>query len=315
MSGQTFNQAISNDYVSELNIDLSKTGEQRLACPKCADNQSAIKNISFNVDKRVGVCFKCGWHFSLDHGNHEQALEISQAKPIDYYQRKKTLFQLLSSAVEITDDRASHGAEYLFNRLRVGQIKFPKNILFRAGLPIYREGEIVNYYDAIVCPFQSLKGDIIGAHRIFISHGKKAGIDSPKRMMPKISEKGYKGGAVRLISNKDKHHSAKGIDLAVCEGIETGLYINHELGIDVWCTGGTANMINLYYPKDVESIHIFGDHDEIKSHERKDKMTGQRAAGILAAQIRDDGIRATVNIPGQPGDWLDDWIHRQGGAS
>jgi len=308
------NSSPRQDHVSDMNIDLNQLGEQRLVCPKCETRQSSPqKDISFNSAKRVGVCFKCGWTFSLDYLDKEQSLKISQAKPIDYSRRKKRLDDLLSGSVKITDPKAAHGVEYLYNRLEVDEIQFPHNLLFHANLPIYRELELINYYDAIVCPVQSLHGDIIGAHRIFISQGKKAPIDSPKMMMPKISEAGYKGGVVRLFSDQIKiTPENEGISIGICEGIETGLYINQVLGITMWCTGSASNMVSLDYPKDIDNIYIFGDNDIIRSHERRDKMTGQKAARILAARMRDDEIKATVRIPKQPGDWLDQWINQRG---
>lgn len=142
--------------------------------------------------------------------------------------------------------------------------------------------------------------DVDGAaatmHRTYLQDGKKASIDSPRRVMPGSIPR---GGAIRLAD------IVSGKPLGIAEGIETALSAAQFFGHPVWAAISAQMMRDWAPPPDVEAITVYGDNDADKA------FAGQRAAFDLAHRLKTDKdtkhLHVTVSIPPLPGtDWNDE---------
>ena len=104
---------------------------------------------------------------------------------------------------------------------------------------------------------------IVAVHRTYLDTEKpeKAPVEPVKMAVGRLS-----GGAVRLAPHEE--------ELAVVEGIETGLAVQQASGIPTWCTLGTSGLegLSLPPPDELGRIAIFADGDP----------PGRKAAGTAA---------------------------------
>lgn len=147
-------------------------------------------------------------------------------------------------------------------------------------------------YPAMLARVTNAQGCVINMHRTYLSGGKKAAVDSPKKLM----RGAIRGACVQLSQPNDK--------LAVAEGIETALAVQQNTGLPTWATLGVVNMKALnQIPKSVKEVQIYADNDV--------NFAGQAGAYELAHKLAMKGIKVDVLIPPHVGDWLDMW----GGAT
>jgi putative DNA primase/helicase len=105
----------------------------------------------------------------------------------------------------------------------------------------------------MVAAVQAADGRLSGLHRTFLRHdGRgKADVQPAKKMLGSC-----RGGAVRL--------AAAGRELALCEGIETGLSIRHACpDLPVWCALSAGNLDQLALPAEVEKVVLIADGDPV----------------------------------------------------
>ena len=132
-------------------------------------------------------------------------------------------------------------------------------------------------------------GKAVTIHRTYLQAGKKAPIESPKKLMPHNGT--LQGAAVRLFEPE------LGV-LGISEGIETAIASTQLFKVPTWAAV-SANMMEQWEPpKGIEKVFIFGDNDA--------NFTGQKAAYVLANRLSIKGISVTVKIPDNIGDWADD---------
>lgn len=144
------------------------------------------------------------------------------------------------------------------------------------------------HYPGMVAEVVDAEGRIVSLHRTFLtSDGHKASIAAPKRLMTPTTT--VKGAAIRLWR--------PGPTLAVAEGIETAIAVAERFGVPAWATISAYGMERLVLVPGISHVLVCGDHDE--------SYTGQKAAYTLAHRLVQAGLKATVYIPPQPGDWLD----------
>jgi hypothetical protein len=146
----------------------------------------------------------------------------------------------------------------------------------------------LEFLPAVVVRIDSPEGLISTCLRIYLTKdGCKANFPNPKRLLSSPA----KGSAIRLgLPTKE---------LGICEGLETGLAIQNDTDLPVWCSSSAATMPTLQIPRRVERVFIFADHDN----------AGLRAAEQLAARLNVSGIITQVLVPLVAGnDWLDELL-------
>ena len=132
-------------------------------------------------------------------------------------------------------------------------------------------------------------GEGASVHRTYLDGAAKAGIDSPRRLMPGALPRGV---AIRLCPHD-------GV-LGVAEGIETALAVTRDFGLPCWATLNATIMREFEWPPGLRELHVFGDNDG--------KFAGQAAAYQLAmrASTAPQPVATEVHVPPERGtDWLD----------
>lgn len=156
----------------------------------------------------------------------------------------------------------------------------------QSGKPV-----LVGRYAAMVACVKDRAGQVVSLHRTYLEHGTKL-VGRPAK---KLLAGGIAGAAIPL--------GAAGRELAVCEGIETGLAIMKRTGLPVWSGICARNLEALLLPETVRCLRIYGDNDA-------DSMfDGQASAYALARRFmkcprQGKHRHAEVFIPRAPGeDW------------
>jgi putative DNA primase/helicase len=146
---------------------------------------------------------------------------------------------------------------------------------------------------------QGPDGHAITLHRTYLASGRKALGEQSK----KVLSSGINGAAVRLVEPAD--------ELAITEGIETGLAVRLSTGKQVWSALSCGNMEKLWIPASVKRVCIYADNDADA------EFAGQASAYALAQRLqresKRDGIdrKVQVFVPKQAGaDWADIWLAR-----
>lgn len=143
------------------------------------------------------------------------------------------------------------------------------------------------YFPAMIAIVRDTSGVLVNLHRTFLSDGRKAAVDDPRRLMQGSLPA---GSAVRL--------GPVNRVLGIAEGIETALAASHRFEIPVWAALNAGNLAKWVPPDEVEEIAVFGDNDE--------NFTGQSAACQLINRLKLSGRSASLNIPDCPDtDWAD----------
>lgn len=165
----------------------------------------------------------------------------------------------------------------------------PDNLRLHPALP-YRDGErIIGRFPCMVALVQAPDGSGVTLHRTYLHDGRKAPVESPKKLM---SGKSITGSAIRL--------SPAGVCLGIAEGIETALASSQIAGIPVWSCINANGIETFEPPEGVTSIVIFADNDE--------SFTGQKAAYVAAHRLSQRGFHVDVQMPPKFGDWLDVYL-------
>lgn len=178
-------------------------------------------------------------------------------------------------------------SQYLVSR---GLNKIPESIMFHPSL---YESERGKNCAGMVARIQSASGEVISLHRTFLKDGKKAEIDSPRKVLSPVGS--LNGGAIRL------YPATSFVGLA--EGIETAIACHKMFGVPVWSVINTNGLKTFEPPKGIENILILGDNDK--------NFAGQEAAFHAANKLTLKGYQIQVNIPDTPGnDWLDEYFRK-----
>lgn len=146
---------------------------------------------------------------------------------------------------------------------------------------------------AMVALVRSPDGKGATLHRTYLRDGAKAGIDSPKRVMPgSIAE----GSAVRLAD------APQGGVLGIAEGIETALAATEMWRLPVWAALNSGMLKRWQPPQGVRKVVVLADNDG--------NFTGQAAAYQLAHRLATlhEPFEVDVWVPPTDGaDWSDEW--------
>jgi putative DNA primase/helicase len=174
---------------------------------------------------------------------------------------------------------------YLLNR--VGELTVPSCL--RYATKVLYQDEIKSWYPAMIAMVTAPDGRPSILHRTYLTlDGRKAPVESPRRMMPgKID----KGAAVRLMP--------AGRVLGIAEGIETAFAASKLFEVPVWSAINSELLAQWEPPQGVEEVIVFGDNDP--------KFAGQAAAFNLAKRLTTQRqIKTRVELPQITGqDWND----------
>jgi putative DNA primase/helicase len=180
---------------------------------------------------------------------------------------------------------------------------YPKSLRFHPALGYYekQEGEQrskkVTEYPAMIACVQGSDGHAVTLHRTYLKNGQKA-LGSQSK---KVLSSGINGAAVRLDECTD--------ELAVTEGLETGLAVRLSVGKPTWVALNCGNLEKLWIPDSVKRLCIYGDNDA------NSEFAGQVSAYTLAQRWVKEGRKkgldrvVKVYVPKYDGtDWADVWL-------
>jgi len=193
---------------------------------------------------------------------------------------------------------------YLRNRGLALQ-SYPRSLRFHPALGYYekqdgqqRSKKIAEYPAMIAC-VQGSDGHAVTLHRTYLKDGRKALGDQSK----KVLSSGINGAAVRLDEATE--------ELAITEGIETGLAVRLSTSKPVWAALNNGNMEKLWFPDSVRRVCIYADNDA--DAEFTGQVSAYTLARRLAKEARKGGLDRTVQVfvPKHGGhDWADIWLAR-----
>jgi hypothetical protein len=154
-------------------------------------------------------------------------------------------------------------------------LEVPPSIRFHASL-VY--GPMGAQFPAMVAAIQAPDRTITAVHRTYLLPDApgKALVSSPKMMLGRVAV-----GAVRL--------AAAGIELAICEGIETGLSFQEATSLPTWCALSTSGLRNVVLPAlpFASTVYIAADLDD----------SGEAAARAAAERFVSEGRKVKVARP------------------
>lgn len=182
---------------------------------------------------------------------------------------------------------------------------YPEALRYHPALGYYqKEGAAksrkVAEYAAMLACVSAAEGAPVTLHRTYLRDGGKLQAPDAKKVLCA----GFAGAAVRLAEGN--------AELAVCEGIETGIAVQLATGKPTWAALSAGNLEKLLVPPSVRQVCIYADNDADGDY------TGQTSAFALARRLRrEDATRAVrVFVPRNAGtDWADVWQQRQSHAA
>jgi putative DNA primase/helicase len=129
---------------------------------------------------------------------------------------------------------------------------------------------------AMVAAVQGPDGRLVGVQRTWLrpDGAGKADVDPPRMALGAIA-----GGAVRL--------GPAAAEIAVAEGIETGLAVAQATGLPVWAALSTGGLRSLILPPEVRTVLVFSDGD----------APGEAAARAAASRWLREGCRVRIARP------------------
>ena len=182
--------------------------------------------------------------------------------------------------------------------------EYPAVLRFHPALGYFEKDEAgksrkLAEYPAMLACIQGVDGHAVTLHRTYLKDGAKLKAADAR----KVLSAGINGAAVRLFEATD--------ELAVCEGIETGLALHLATRKPVWAGISAGNLEKLWLPDTVRKVCIYADNDA------DGDFVGQCFAFALARRLKREekttGPRQVrVFVPRHAGtDWADVWCQRQ----
>jgi putative DNA primase/helicase len=167
----------------------------------------------------------------------------------------------------------------------------PLSLRTHPGLAYHDDGVMVGTYPAMLATVTDPNGRAVSIHRTYLQDGQKAPVAAPKKLMSGLP---LAGAAIRLAPAPERR-------LGIAEGIETALAAYELFEVPTWSCISTSGIESFEPPDDVRELVVFVDHDR--------NFAGQSAAYRAAHRLALRGLDVEVQIPPEPGDWLDH-IHR-----
>ncbi len=321
--------SVLDSLAPELERAIEKPGKRHIGCPVHGGNDGFRLFRDANISGG-GICNSCGakpdgfsllmwlkgWSFPeallavanelgiFTDSNHKKP--VVKRKPVAVNNSKsfvddnklKVILRIVwQESKPISDPDAEPVRLYLQSRGLDSLIPDWPSIRFHPKMQYRNEdGKLIGHFPAMLALVE--KGnEAITIHRTFLTDdGRKAAVDSPKKMMPAPSNKLVVGSAIRLGN--------PGRVLAVTEGIETALAVLEATGMVTWSLISAAMMSQFLIPSGVEKLVIWSDLDR--------SFAGSFAAQKLAERAKAQGVEAVIREPKGPLpadvksiDWLD----------
>lgn len=184
-------------------------------------------------------------------------------------------------------------------------IVLPEEIRFHPSLSYFDGDKKVGDFPALLAMVSDASGCPVTIHRTYLTvDGKKAPVESPKKLMTYPPNRKIVGGAIQLQANTRSNV------LLVAEGLETALAVMEATSFPVWCAVNAQLLENFEPPEWVKQVFVFADKD--LPTPQHPKGHGQEAATRLVRRIWSKGIQCSAVVPagkipdGQKSlDWLD----------
>lgn len=139
---------------------------------------------------------------------------------------------------------------------------------------------------------KKVDGTPIAVHRTFLIGDERR----EKKLTPTMEP--LPGAAIQLYE--------PGQELGIAEGIETAIACHELFDMPVWSCVSASLMESVKIPEGVKRVIVFADNDK--------NYTGQAAAYKLANRlVLREKLECDVMIPTDDGDWLDEYLKKQGG--
>jgi|SoiMethySBSTD1v2_1073268.scaffolds.fasta_scaffold240775_2 putative DNA primase/helicase len=274
-----------------IELPYGASGEVRLTCPRCSPSRrkSYVRCLAVNVDKGTWRCWHCAWAGGLYGHSQAPAMPPLSRPPAQPDERKRaTLRRVWGEAGPITIGDPVH--TYLHQRgIPLPLADRPTVLRYHPHLIYRHEDGQRTYHPAMVARVDNPSGCAVTLHRTYLtSDGRKAAVDTVKKLMSPAIAGATRGGAIRLYQAGDT--------LAIAEGIETALAVHLATGLPVWSTICAGGMERLVVPAEVQLVVICADHD----------TAGLNAARALARRLLVEQRRVKILTPDTPGaDWAD----------
>lgn len=304
------------EILGALGLDEGMLKRKPMPCPVCRDGEDR-----FQYTDKYGEgnyhCRKCG------PGGGFKLLQA--CKGVDFHTALCAVEKLVgvlpppAPASEVGPERMKKLVQRIWNEARpivlgdevdrylrgrgLALPSYPASLRFHPALGYYqKEGAAksrkVADHPAMLASVQDPQGAVT-LHRTYLEAARK--LDAPDAK--KVLSSGFSGAAVRLAEAAD--------ELAVCEGIETGIAVFLATGKPVWCALSAGNLEKLWIPESVRNVCIYADNDA------DGDFTGQASAFALARRLKREEAQSgprivRVFLPRLAGtDWADVWLQRQ----
>jgi len=195
-------------------------------------------------------------------------------------------------------------AKYFLSRcLKVTDPELVEDLRFSPKISYLNPDGSKNVFCAMIAAIRDSEGKLIAVHKTFLTKdGKKASVETPKKISCLPSNVSLTGCAIR-IGKPTKY-------LAVAEGIETALSVSIATGLPCWSCVNAYLLEAVEIPASVEVVFIFADKDR--------SLVGTHSARVLRDRLAQKGVMACIEsieaeIPeGLRGiDW-NDMLQREG---
>lgn len=290
--------------LAALGVDQGYLTGKNGPCPMCGGTDRW--RFTDHNSEGLWICNQCGSGDGFDllmavngWGFREARKAVGEIIPQATYtapqdedreKARKALNRLRQEAVAASEVPAV--VHYLAGR----GLEVPPRLEAHPELPYYDQGEIVGRYPAMLGRVLENSGKPVTYHRTYIDGGKKAPVESPRKMMR--TARGTKGWAIRLYPADT--------DIVIAEGIETAIACRMMWDVPAWSVVSANGMLDFEPPEGVQRIIVAGDNDA--------SFTGQAAAYEKAHRLWKKGYSVEVAIPPSEGDWNDFLLEEVGRA-
>ncbi|HRP94896.1 MAG TPA: primase-helicase zinc-binding domain-containing protein [Rhodocyclaceae bacterium] len=181
--------------------------------------------------------------------------------------------------------------KYLRGRgLRLDDI--PLALRLHPALPYYDGGKHIGTFKAMLALVTDPAGRAVSLHRTYLQDAQKAPVPAPKKLMEGLP---LAGAAIRLTPVSEC--------LGISEGVETAIAAYELFEVPTWSCISTSGIESFEPPEGVRELIVFADHDR--------NFAGQKAAYAVAHRLALRGIDVEVQVPPEPGDWLDHLLRKK----
>jgi putative DNA primase/helicase len=311
---------ILGNLAPEIETAVSKPGSKHIACP-VHGGRDGFRLFRDADSSGGGICNTCGskadgfsllmwlkgWSFPDSLAAVADILGINEKfepmvlkekavqnrfKPVqDDDKIRSKLREVWKRSVPLGHPMAKPARLYLGSRgLDCSIVDYPA-LRFHPHL-MYRneDGKTVGTYPAIIALLENEKGPVT-LHRIYLTEeGKKAPVDTPKKLMTAPSNRKIAGAAIRL--------GKPGRVLNVAEGIESALAIFEATRMVTWSLYSSSIMPSFEIPQGVEKLVIWADLD--RPSPKTGERPGTEAAIKLADAARLKGLTVEIREPAGP---------------